>query len=156
MPMIRKRSIRPALLLLVGLSAAGIPPVPEPAGGSCRTIAAILSVYPTLTVRISVGTIRDPRNGTDRSGCRVDAAGPAAGMVGEVPPEEPIRFLLWESGWEEDPRYASRSPGTVAFALRKNGVLCLFSGDVPPGAGNGGNGTARWFEFHAGCAATPE
>ena len=52
-------------------------------------------------------------------------------MAGEVPPEEPIRFLLGESGWEVDPLYEADGPGTTSFALRKNGILCLLAGGAP-------------------------
>jgi len=152
----RKNPIGPALFLLVGLTGAGTPTIPDLAKGSCRTIAAILVVYPALQVRLSEGAVPDPRAGIERYGCRVHAAGPVAGMAGEVPPGEPIRFLLGESGWEEDPDYTADGPGTASFALRKDGVLCLFSGGIPSWIEDGKNRTSGTFEFEAGCTAGPE
>ncbi|HBO68923.1 MAG TPA: hypothetical protein DD658_01760 [Deltaproteobacteria bacterium] len=78
-------------------------------------------------------------------------------MTGEVPPDEPIRFLLGESGWEVDSRYSADGPGTTSFALRKNGILCLFTGgahswtedgnvctrSIPEGRARRRNGTLR-------------
>ena len=89
----RKNPIGPALFLLVGLTGAGTPTIPDLAKGSCRTIAAILVVYPALQVRLSEGAVSDPRAGIERYGCRVHAAGPVAGMAGEVPPEESYNFV---------------------------------------------------------------
>lgn len=139
-----------------GAAVGKAPQVPDPAGDSCRTIAAILAVYPTLEVRVSSGAVRDPQGGPERSGCRVHASGPAAGLAGEVPPEEPIRFLLWESGWEEDARYAGTGPGAVSFALRKHGLLCRFAGDSPPGAEGRKVLPSRTYTFEAECAEEPD
>lgn len=131
------------------------PPIPDTARGACRTIAGILSVYPVLEIETSDGGIRDDREGTDRFGCRVVASGPASGLAGEVPPAEPIRFFLGESGWEEDILYSADGPGTTSFALRMSGVLCLFGGGAHSWIEDGKILTAERFEFEAGCAADP-
>lgn len=164
--MIRKNSFWLALPVLIGLSGAALcqektgdhangkkHPIPETARDSCRTIAAILAVYPTLEVRLSEGAVRDPQDGAERFGCRVHASGPTSGMTGEVQPEESIRFLLGESGWEEDPRYAADGPGTTSFALRKRGVLCFFSGGAHSWIEDGKTWTSESHDFEAGCAA---
>ena len=132
------------------------PPIPDTARGACRTIAAILSVYPVLDVNTSEGPVRDPRDGPDRPGCRVFVSGPASGLAGEVRTDEAVRFLLGESGWEEDIHYSADGPGTTAFALRKNGVLCLFGGGAHSWIEDGKILTAERFEFEAGCVAAPE
>ncbi len=129
------------------------PPIPEAARSVCRTIAGILSVYPALEVETSVGAV--PGKGTVRHGCRILASGPASGLAGEVPPDEPIRFLLGESGWEEDFRYSAGSPGTTSFALRMSGMLCLFHGGARPGIEDGKTRAAERYEFEAGCAEEP-
>lgn len=167
---VRKRIVLPvALSVLIFLPGAGPcseegtgradrvdPPIPDAARGACRTIAAILSVYPVLEVNTSEGAVRDLRDAPDRPGCRVLASGPASGLSGEVPPAESIRFLLGESGWEEDIHCSADGPGTTAFALRKNGVLCLFGGGAHSWIEDGKILTAERFEFEAGCVAAPE
>jgi hypothetical protein len=148
--------IRPALVLalpfLIGLSGAGLCQVPDTAEGSCRVIAAILVVYPALSVRLSEGPVRNPLDGSVRTGCRVHASGPASGMAGEVPPEEPIRFLLGESGWKEDARYSADGPGTTSFALRRHGILCRFSGGAHSRIEDGKILSSETYEFEAECA----
>lgn len=134
----------------------GKEPVPELARGSCRTIAGILSIYPVLEVRTSEGPVRGLLDGKKRYGCRVHASGPTSGLTGEVPPDQPIRFLLGEDGWEEDPLYAADGPGTTSFALRRNGILCLFSGGAHSWIENGKIETSESFAFEAGCVAEPE
>lgn len=131
-------------------------PVPEMAKGSCRTIAGILSIYPVLEVRASEEPIRGGLDGKVRYGCRVHASGPARGLAGEVPPDQPIRFLLGEDGWEEDLRHAADGPGTTSFALRKEGILCLFSGGAHSWIEDGKVESSETFEFEAGCAAEAE
>jgi hypothetical protein len=119
--------------------------------GSCRTIAAILSVYPPLEVQTSEGAIQDDRDGSEHPGCRVHASGPSSGTTGEVPPEEAIRFLLGESGWEEDFRYAADRPGTASLTLRRNGIFCLFRGGVRSSVDNGKIPAADRYEGTAVC-----
>ena len=156
----------PLILFLSGAGfsqerAAGHPggeatAAPERAAGSCSTIAAILSVYPTLEVRTSEGAIRDDRDGPERPGCRVHASGPASGLVGETPPEESIRFLLGESGWEEDSRYAVAGPGTASLALRRNGIFCIFRGETRSFVENGKILEVGRYEGTAVCFAEPK
>jgi len=158
-----------SILLLIRVSGAGLcqekasghtnvgrEPILETARGSCRTIAGILSVYPVLEVRTSEGPVRGLPDGKERHGCRVHASGPTSGLADEVPPDQPIRFLLGEDGWEEDLRYAADGPGTTSFALRKNGILCLFNGGAHSWIENGKVETSETFEFEAGCVAEPE
>lgn len=130
-------------------------PHPESSREACRTIAAILAVYPVLEVKTTEGPVRDPLDGSERAGCLVFASGPASGLAGEVPPEEPIRFLMGESGWEEDPRYAADGPGTTSFALRKGSGLCLFGGGAPSGIEGDTFLGAERFVFEAGCTGNP-
>jgi len=78
---------------LCGKEDAGNPtgrgrPIPEMVLGTCRTIAAILSVYPALEVRKSEETIRDLQGIPERPGCRVIASGPTSGIAGEIDPAE--------------------------------------------------------------------
>lgn len=153
-------------LLLVGVSGTGrsgetaaVPaggkgqPLPEGALPSCRLIAAILGVYPNLTVRTSEGPVRDPISGQERSGCLVRAAGPARILVGEVPPDRALRDLLGQLGWDEDPRRAPGDPGTTSFALRKDRVLCLFTGDALSGTEFVKAFAKETYELAAGCTA---
>jgi len=156
----------PFLLVLSGAGfsqerAAGHPggeraSASETAAGSCRTIAAILSVYPTLEVRTSEGAIRDGRDGSERPGCRVHASGPASGVAGEVPPEESIRFLLGEFGWKEDFRHAADGPGTSSLALRRNGLFCTFRGGARSPVENGKILAADRYEGMAVCFSEPK
>lgn len=135
---------------------AGGDTAPDTAAGSCRTIAAILSVYPSLEVRTSEGSIRDDRDGTERPGCRIHASGPASGVDGEVPPEESIRFLLGESGWEEEFRHAADGPGTAFLALRRNGLFCTFRGGERASGETGKIVAAGRYESTAACFAVPK
>jgi hypothetical protein len=88
-----------AVLLWIGASGAGrgAETIADPSAGkdalppkevrsSCNTIAAILTVYPTFVVGTSEGPVQSVRGGPERVGCRVRAASPAWGLVGEVPP----------------------------------------------------------------------
>lgn len=129
--------------------------VPEQVMGSCRTIAGVLGAYPVLEVRRTVEAVRDVRDGSERPGCRVLASGPAAGMVGEVGPDEALRVLLPQAGWEEDSRYAADGPGTTSFAYRKHGVLCMFRGGAHSRIERGKVLVSETYEFEAGCVEEP-
>jgi hypothetical protein len=129
---------------------------PEEVRASCSTIAAILAVYPTFVVGTSEGPVRGMRDGPEQAGCRVRAAGPAWGLVGEVPPDRALRDLMGQLGWKEDLRHAADGPGTTSFALRKERVLCLFSVGAPSGIEDGRIFRAGTYELEAGCAAEPD
>lgn len=131
-------------------------PVPEQVTGPCRTIAGILGAYPALEVRRTVEAVRDVRDGLERPGCRVLASGPAVGMVGEVGPDEALRVLLPQAGWEEDSRYAADGPRTTSFAYRKHGVLCMFRGGAPAWIEHGQVRVSGTYEFEAACVEVPE
>lgn len=163
----RKRFV-PAMaaILWIGASGAGLgaetiagpstgkdASPPKEVRASCGTIAAILAVYPTFVVKTSEGPVRVERDGRERAGCRVKAAGPSWGLVGEVPPERALRDLMGQLGWEEDLRYIGGGPGTFSFALRRERVLCLISGGAPSGKGDGSISRAGTYELEVGCAA---
>jgi hypothetical protein len=160
--------IAPAILLLIQVSGAGLcqekaggdsrkkHSIPEKVRASCGAIAASLVGYPALEVRKSEGEIRDLRDGSERPGCRVQVFGPTSGIAGEVWPDDAIRRIMSEDGWEEDLRYAADGPGTTSFALRKNGILCLFSGGVHSWVEEGTIHSAETYEFEAGCASEPQ
>ena len=158
-----------AVLLWIGASGAGrgAETIADPSAGrdalspkevrtSCNIIAAILTVYPTFVVGTSEGPVRGVRGGPESAGCRVRAAGPAWGLVGEVPPDRALRDLMGQLGWKEDLRLAADGPGTTSFALRKERVLCLVGGGAPSGIDDGTIVCAGTFELDAGCAADPD
>jgi hypothetical protein len=155
-----------AVSLLIGLPWAGLcgekpfgpssgetPAALERKGESCRAIAAIVSVYPTLEVWKSEVSVRDAENGSESPGCRVYAAGPTALIAGEVPPEVAVRQLLGQSGWNEDPNYSADGAGTTSFALRNGGILCLVNAGAPSGFEDGEFFTDEIYEFDAICVA---
>jgi hypothetical protein len=129
---------------------------PEEVRASCSTIAAILAVYPTFVVGTSEGPVRGMRDDLEQAGCRVRAAGPAWGLVGEVPPDRALRDLLGQLGWKEDLRRSADGPGTTSFALRKERVLCLVIGGAPFGIEDGRIFRAATYELEAECAAEPD
>lgn len=132
------------------------PAVSGEAGGSCRTIAAILRVYPALEVRKSGGSVRYVRNGSESRGCRILASGPTSAVAGEVAPDEAVRQLLQQDGWKEDPGHAADGPGTTSFVLRKGGISCLVRGGAPSGIENGKVFSAGKYELDAQCMAEKE
>ncbi len=157
-----------ALTVMVFLSGAGLCqeagtgragrgnfPGPDTAIGACRTIAAILSVYPALDVKMSPGTVRDGKDRTERPGCRVHASGPTSGIAGEVRPDDAVRNWLGQAGWEEDPLCAADGPGTTSFAFRKDDVLCTVGGGAHSWIEDGQILTADRYELEAGCMADP-
>jgi len=149
------KNLRPLVLALpILLFLSGTGSVQEMA--PCRTIAAILSVYPVLDVKMSQGAVRNLRDGTERPGCRVHASGPTSGIAGEVRPEEAVRDLLGQSGWVEDPLYGADGPGTASFAFRTDDVLCTASGGAHSWIENGKIVTADRYEIEAGCVAEPD
>ncbi len=120
-------------------------------GGSCRTIAAILRVYPALEVQKSEEPA--PGAGNESPGCGVHASGPTSLIAGEVAPEEAVRQLLEQGGWKEDPNYSADGAGTTAFALRNGGILCLISAGAPSGFEDGKFFTDEIYELDARCVA---
>jgi hypothetical protein len=168
-PMKRLPVLAPAILLLIQVSGAGLcqekaggdssgkkRSVPEKVRASCGAIADFLVVYPALEVRKSEGEIRDLRDGTERPGCRVEAFGPTSGIPGEVRPDEAIRWILSQDGWEEDLRYVADGPGITSFAFRKKGILCLFHGGAHSGVEDGRIVSAERYGFEAGCSSEPQ
>lgn len=158
-----------AVLLWIGASGAarGAETIADPSAGkdapppkqvlaSCNTIAAILTVYPTFVVETSEGPVQGVRGGPERVGCRVRAAGPAWGLVGEVPPDLALRDLMGQLGWKEDLRHAADGPGTTSFALRKERVLCIVGGGAPSVIDDGKVVRPETYELDAGCAADPD
>jgi hypothetical protein len=158
-----------AVTFLIGIPWAGLcgettsgpssvedPAVSDNAGGPCRTLAAILRVYPALEVRTSGGSVRDAGNESEPPGCRVHASGPTSAIAGEVAPDEAVRQLLEQGGWKEDPNYSADGAGTTSFALRKGGVLCLVSAGAPSGFEDGKFFTDDIYELDARCGAESE
>ena len=113
-------------------------------------------MYPTFVVGTSEGPVQGVRGGPESAGCRVRAAGPAWGLVGEVPPDLALRDLMGQLGWKEDLRHAADGQGTTSFALRKERVLCLVGGGAPSGIDDGKAARAGTYELDAGCAADPD
>jgi len=124
--------------------------------GSCKTIAAILSVYPALEVRKSEGPVRSLRDATEHPGCSVHASGPTALILGDVDPAEALRRYFSGSGWEEDLRLAADGPGTTSFAFRKEGVFCRTSGGAHSWIEGGETFTSERYELTVECAPEPE
>lgn len=129
--------------------------IPEKVKGTCATIAAILSVYPTLEVGKSEGPDRDYQGIPERRGCRMIAFGPASGLAGEIDPAEAVRGWLRGDGWTEDMRYAADGPGTTSFAFRKYGILCRVSGGVHSWIEGGKTFTSERYNLEAGCVPDP-
>ena len=128
-------------------------PIPEMVLGTCRTIAAILSVYPALEVRKSEETIRDLQGIPERPGCRVIASGPASGIAGEIDPAEAVKVHFQGTGWMQEIRYAADGPGTTSFAFRKHGMLCRVSGGAHSWIEDGKPFTSERYELEAGCVS---
>jgi hypothetical protein len=124
--------------------------------GACRTIAAILSVYPPLDVRKSEGPVGSLPDGTERPGCRVHASGPAARISGEVDPADALRNYFSGSGWKEDDRFAADGPGITSFAFRKEGVFCRAAGGAHSWVEGGRAFTSEKYEITVECASLPE
>lgn len=157
-----------AVLLIVGAAGAGVGgetgagpsgrkgrPSTQEARAACTTIAAILSIYPTLEVRTSEGSAPGRQDDSERPGCRVLAAGPASGLAGEVRPDEALRGLMRQAGWEEDLRHSADSPGATSFALRKEGIVCSVRGGAHSWIEDGKTVTAATYELEARCAVDP-
>jgi len=158
-----------AVLLWIGASGAGrgAETIADPSAGkealppkevraSCDTIAAILTVYPTFVVETTEGPVQSVRGGPESAGCRVRAAGPAWGLVGEVPPDRALRDLMGQLGWKEDLRHIANGQGATSFALRKERVLCIVGGGLPSGIDDGKAVRAGTYELDAVCAADPD
>ncbi len=131
-------------------------PIPDNVLGTCRTIAAILSVYPTLEVRKSEEPIRDLPANPERPGCRIIAFGPAWGIAGEIDPAEALRSHLQGTGWMEDIRYAADGPGTTSFAFRKDRMLCRVSGGAHSWIEDGKPFTSDRYQLEAACVSDPD
>lgn len=137
-----------------GSSSGEIPEVSGKAEGPCRTLAAIVVVYPALEVTKSEGPIRDAPTGSGFSaGCQVHASGSVSAVEGEVAPEDAVQQLFEQDGWTEDPSYSADGPGTTSFALRKEGILCRISAGAPAGIEDGKFFTDEIYELDAVCTA---
>jgi hypothetical protein len=128
-------------------------PIPDEVMGTCRTIAAVLSVYPPLEVRKSEEPVRDVQRISERPGCRVLASGPTSGMFGEIDPAEAVRGRFQGDGWMEDIRYAADGPGTTSFAFRKNRILCTVSGGAHSWIEDGKTFTSERYGIEAACVS---
>lgn len=164
-----RRLLLPVISLMFFLPGAGIcgrndagnpngmsQTIPDKVLGTCQTIAAILSVYPTLEVRKSEEPIRDLQANPERPGCRIIAFGPTWGIAGEIDPAEAVRGHLEGTGWMEEIRYAADGPGTTSFAFRKNRMLCRVSGGAHTWIEDGKPFTSERYELEAGCVSDPD
>jgi hypothetical protein len=131
-------------------------PIPDKVSGTCRTIAAILAVYPALEVRKSEEPVRDVQGIPERHGCRIIAFGPTSGIAGETDPAEAVKRLLQGTGWTEEIRYAADGPGTTSFAFRKCGMLCWVSGGAHSWIEDGKPFSSDKYELEAGCGPEPD
>jgi hypothetical protein len=131
-------------------------PIPNKVMGTCKTIAAILVVYPALEVRKSEGQGWDLPGISERPGCRIMAFGPTSGIAGEIDPAEALRGQFQGDGWREDIRYAADGPGTTSFAFRKNGILCMVSGGAHSWIEDGKAFTSERYELESGCVSDPD
>lgn len=141
-------------LWIAAPSNAEGPAVTGAASEACRTIAAIVRIYPALEVRKIADPVPGAQNGSGSfAGCRVLASGPASTVAGEVLPEDAVRELLQQGGWKEDPDYSADGPGTSSFGLRRGGTLCLVTAGAPSGVEDGKIFTDDTYRFEARCAA---
>ena len=122
----------------------------------CRTVAAILSVYPPLEVVASAAPVRAAPDAAERPGCRVQASGPAARIFGEVDPAEAVWIYFAGTGWEEDARLSADGPGTMSFAFRRDGVLCHTEGGAHAWLEDGEAFVSERYGIEVACAAHPE
>lgn len=130
-------------------------PIPDKVSGTCRTIAAILAVYPSLEVRKSEGPVLDLQGGTVRPGCRILASGPASGISGETDPAEAVRDMFQGSGWKEETRDSADGPGTTSFAFRNYGMSCRVKGGAHSWMEDGKLFSSEKYELEAGCVPDP-
>jgi hypothetical protein len=130
--------------------------IPAAALDACRTVAAILVVYPSLEVRKSEGPVRDFPGDREGTGCRIAASGPSSGIAGEIDPADAVRNLFREDGWIEDVRYAADGPGTTSFVFRKNGVCCRAGGGAHSWIEDGKAFTSETYELEAECIPDTE
>jgi hypothetical protein len=124
--------------------------------GDCRTVAAILSVYPPLEVVASAAPVRSALDATERPGCRVRASGPTELIFGEVDPAEAVGIYFAGTGWEEDARLAADGPGTMSFAFRREGILCRTEGGAHAWVEDGESFMSDRYEIAVECAPQPE
>jgi hypothetical protein len=129
--------------------------VTDKVSGTCRTIAAILAVYPALEVRKSKEPVRELQGIPERPGCRIIASGPASGIVGEIDPAESVRGHFRGKGWKEEISYSADGPGTTSFAFRNDGILCRVSGGAHSWIEDGKPFTAERYELEAECVSEP-
>jgi len=123
---------------------------------TCRTVAAIVSVYPAFEVRRSEEPAPALHAGAWHPGCRVVASGPTVAIVAEIDPAEAVRGQFRIDGWKEDIRQTADGPGTASFAFRKHGILCRVSGGAHSWIEGGKTVTSGTYNLVAGCVSGPE
>lgn len=122
----------------------------------CRTVAAILSVYPPLEVVASAAPVRSAPDAAERPGCRVQASGPTALIFGEVDPAEAVGIYFAGTGWEEDARLSADGPGTTSFAFRRGGMMCRTEGGAHAWIEDGESFMSDRYEITVECTPQPD
>jgi hypothetical protein len=124
-----------------------------PEQAECEAVVAVLGGLPGAKVTRSEGPFKDPIEGIDRNGCRVEAKGTFGALGNANRPEFQIEEALQARGLKPDLRYSADGMDGTAFALRNDRVLCLISGRWDGGDdSNPDYKTTDWYEISAGCA----
>jgi len=117
---------RGAGLALALLCVAIISPANAQTITVCNTLAAVVGEG-VLSIAAVDTVVRDHRFGRMAPGCLLRLTGRMSAFHDASPPDEILRQVLPDQGWQEDLRYAADGPDGTAFALRRDGVLCMIS-----------------------------
>ena len=126
------------LTLLCGCRGMGSHPAKsEPLAGNetatvlpaCESVAGLIRQVPGLKPQVTDGIVGDVQQRCKHdTGCTVRLATPFTSVEKSAMQDLKIRVRLAADGWKEDISYAADGPNTTAFAFRKGGILCCFSG----------------------------
>jgi hypothetical protein len=88
----------------------------------------MLGAIPADSLTVSEHVVTDYLASQSGSGCRVRLDGAASRYGQAARPNDVVREELPTHGWNEDFRYAADGPDGTGFALKREGVTCLFQG----------------------------
>jgi len=131
--------------------------IPDQVHAACDVIGTIVREVTGWEPEQFGGTVLDEPNRRWMLGCRVVASGPTASIDEANDPGEALRSRMGAAGWTEDLAYAADSPGTSAFALRRERALCLFQLGAPSYLADDGEiVVAERYEVEGGCVVGRE
>ena len=89
--------------------------------------SAVLGTPGTIIERLE-GTFGDEVVHLDITGCMIIISGAWNELAGKQSPVDLIFQFLTDQGWEQQPQYSADGPDGTLYALCKDEVLCLVSG----------------------------